>query len=869
MWTTQKLRRSFLDYFASKSHKVVDSSSVVPHNDDSLLFTNSGMVQFKRNLLGERNDLDRACSVQRCVRAGGKHNDLDDVGKDTYHHTYFEMLGNWSFGDYFKEDAIGFAWEFLVDVVGLDKERLYVTYYEELDKESFEIWKKYLPRERIISASYRDNFWEMGETGPCGPCTEIHYDRVGDRDASGLVNQDDPDVIEIWNIVFIEYNRRMDGGLEPLERTCIDTGVGLERLLSILMNVRSNYLIDSFSTIIHAIEDNCEFVYEDRMDMTDVAFRVVADHCRTIAVCIYDKVEFSSEGIGYVLRRILRRAVRYGHEILGLKVGVLGRLVDIAAKTIGIELESTECVGREEALFMNTLKRGIERFKKISRECGRITGKDLFLLYDTYGFPVDLTELMARERNIEVDYEGFESCKKRAVEVSRPPRERPLDFGSDVCSRFPSTDDSFKYERNCVEGKLQFGVEGGRIVTDVSEIPEDVEVGVVFDRTCFYAECGGQVGDSGEIVFKDRDVDVGRFRVSDTQMVKGFVMHKGVLNGKASLTAVLVYDEDQRRKTMRNHSGVHLLNFFLRTVIDTEQRGSLVETEKFRLDFRGSKLSSSDIEEVEKRVNDFIGSGVDVRAVVVDREEALRRPGLIHMKDEEYPEKVRIITMKGNGQSIEELCGGTHVSNVSDIGKLRIISESGVSANTRRIVGITGTRAEEMEAEAMSYLEKLSLGEVVSVDKTVPLSYKQKIEALNRENKKKGEELNRARYNKSKGELLGLISEMEQGDVKPSGRLVYYYEPVGVNVKKDISNSVSLLCKEAMKKGAQCMIYTHVGDEYLISATTCNNEKLVLELSSEYPRCHVRISKDMVQGIIVGSEVSKDVLEEMMNGLER
>lgn len=848
MWTTQKLRQSFLDYFASKSHKIVETSSVVPENDNSLLFTNSGMVQFKKNLLGERNDLDRACSVQRCIRAGGKHNDLDDVGKDTYHHTYFEMLGNWSFGDYFKEEAIRFAWEFLVDVVGLNRERLYVTYYDELDKESFRIWSEYLPSNRIISASYKDNFWEMGETGPCGPCTEIHYDRIGGRDASMLVNKDDPDVIEIWNIVFIEYNRSAEK-LEPLGRKCIDTGVGLERLLSILMGVRSNYLIDSFTTIIGAIEKSCQFRYRDQMEMTDVAFRVVADHCRTIAVCIHDRVEFSNEGVGYVVRRILRRAVRYAHEILNLEVGQIGRLVEIAAKAIGIRLESVECVNKEEVLFMRTLRRGIDRFNRLVEETKRISGEDLFILYDTYGFPVDLTELMAKERNVEIDYENFEECKKRAIEVSKQSKVKSLCIDPDVCSRFPHTDDSFKYESNDIEAGLLFMAWNGRIITEAYDIPEDVEIGLIFDRTCFYAECGGQVGDSGEIVFKDGFDEIGKFKVVDTEAIKGFVVHKGILNGKINTRGQLSYNDEMRRRTMRNHTGTHILNHFLRTMISTEQRGSLVDPDKLRFDFEGNKLSREMIEDLERKVNEFIESNADVKAVVVDREEAMKKPNIVHMKNEEYPDKVRVVTIEGNNMILEEMCGGTHVKNVSDIGKFRIISESGVSANTRRIVAVTGSKAEELEAEAISYLKRLDLGEIFSVDKTIPFLYKHKIETLSQENKKKIEELSKAQYYKSRAEILASISEIKAGNTED--KIIYCYRPTKNSTKREVNRSIGMLCAEVAKNNIQCLVYSHIGDECLISAATSSNEELISRISSRFPRSHLRISKNMVQGSII------------------
>ncbi|EOB13823.1 Alanyl-tRNA synthetase, mitochondrial [Nosema bombycis CQ1] len=569
MWTTEKLRQSFLNYFERKGHKAIPSSSVIPNNDPTLLFTNSGMVQFKGILLGEETSLRRACSVQRCIRAGGKHNDLDDVGKDNYHHTYFEMLGNWSFGDYFKKEAIEYAWDFLVNELNLDPERLYVTYYDELDKDSLKFWSKYLPRERIISASYKDNFWEMGETGPCGPCTEIHYDRIGGRDASSLVNKDDPDVLEIWNIVFIEFNRTPNS-LMPLERQCIDTGIGLERLLSILMNVRSNYLIDSFSNIIRFIESNCQFIYKDTDEGTDVAFRVVSDHCRTISVCLHDRVEFSNDGQGYVLRRILRRAVRFSNDVLKLPKGCLSKIVEVSFLNLNLRPVSLDVVDKEEELFLRTLQKGVDRFNKMTKNVKELSGKDLFILYDTYGFPTDLTEILARENKVKINYEGYEECKNRARELSKKVNTRI----TEIIANHPKTKDDFKYSKNKISSKLLFYVLGKEIFCDFDLIPENVEIGFVFDETCFYAECGGQVGDTGEIRFYNEEGEIGKFEVKDVQNISGYVVHYGVLEGFVSVNAVLEYNEDLRHDTAINHTSTHLLYFLLRKYISGDQRGS-------------------------------------------------------------------------------------------------------------------------------------------------------------------------------------------------------------------------------------------------------------------------------------------------------
>lgn len=852
MWTTKLLKERFIRFFEKHGHTHLPSSSVIPRNDPTLLFTNSGMVQFKGIFMGEHAKYKRVCTSQRCIRAGGKHNDLDDVGKDNYHHTFFEMLGNWSFGDYFKEDAIRFAYEFLVEDLKLDKDSLYVTIYEEMDKESRSIWSKYLSPSRIISSSYKDNFWEMGEFGPCGPCTEIHYDRIGNRDASSLVNRDDPDVLEIWNIVFMEYERTPKG-LEPLKVKNIDTGIGLERLLSILMGVRSNYLIDSFQHIIKAIESRSNFTYEDKMSIVDVAFRVLADHTRTIAVCLNDRVAFSSEGAGYVLRRILRRAVRYSHDILNLEKGVLSQLVAKAAEFMGLDAD-VSVVDSEENLFFKTLVKGEIQFNKIVQEKGKLEGPDIFLLYDTYGFPKDLTELMATEKNIPIHLEGFEEAKNRAKELSKSTKS-VITINFD----FEKTDDSFKYtELNGIDAKLMAAVLDNEIV---SVLPNGQISQLVFDRTCFYGKCGGQVGDKGVITFYDESKDaVGTFDVQDTQIQRGYVLHEGVLTGSLSPHAVLTYDSSLRSLIRCNHSTAHILNHFLRSFIDTEQQGSLVDSEKCRFDFDSKKLSDEVLESLEDKINRFVSSNALVETTIHTREEVMGDKSIIKMSNEEYPDKVRVISMSNGREMIKEVCGGTHVSNTSEIKLVRLLSESGVKANVRRIVAVSNIRAKEADENAQRLKRLLSSGATVNVDCLLSLSDRREIELLNKKNVKKASaELKECIRDLQKGideELLSFkVSAMMKGGV-----FSYDSSCISRFSKKDILKSLCSLGSVILSQGITGFIFAKKDDEVLFCACTQDPISLLSRISEAFTSSSSRVANGLVQGSISSGEFDQDKL---------
>lgn len=828
-YTVKKLKRAFFSYFKSKGHEIIKSSSVIPSNDPSLLFTNSGMVQFKNILMGQETNLKRACSIQRCIRAGGKHNDLDDVGKDTYHHTFFEMMGNWSFGDYFKKEAIEYAWDFLVNILKLEQDRLYVTYYKDMDSESYNIWKEFLPSERIIEADKNDNFWEMGDTGPCGPCTEIHYDRIGGRDASRLVNQDNPDVIEIWNIVFIEYNRTPTG-LEPLERKCIDTGIGFERLLSILNNVKSNYLTNCFVPIIKNIENMTDKKYEDKLTIEDTAFRAVSDHCRTIAVCLIDNVEFSNEGQGYVLRRILRRAVRYAHDILKMQRGDIGNLVKEILKEMLLEILENDDgeidhnlydtkikkgildVNREEDKFLETLQKGLERFKKMSMNSQIISSEEIFRLYDTYGFPTDLVQMLAEENNVKLDFSKFEECKEKARELSKKINNEITEI---ILSDVSVTDDQFKYTENGISGRLQFFTLEKKIIKfnvindDISSSlesicnisennpkffnlpPENTRIGMVFDRTCFYSESGGQIGDTGLITFYEDNVEVGRFIVDDCKKVNGYVLHYGKLQGKVTLYANLEYDD--RSDIERNHTGTHLFNYFLRKEINTMQRGSLVAKNKFRFDFEGHKI---DLQKVEDNINLCIQQNLPVTIKFMPKEDLLKEENLIYMKNEEYPSIVRMICIgKLENPEIKELCGGCHVKNTGDLYKLKIISESSISSNVRRVIGITGNEVRKAEKKIEEIKLKVDNGEVVHLDKSLPLFERLRLEAKVKENIEAITKAKKENFTKNLKNLKMIIAVTRDTPVKYEQKILYEYQTLDYETKKDILKNIGNFIK--------------------------------------------------------------------------
>ncbi|MCS3456276.1 alanyl-tRNA synthetase [Aeromonas sp. BIGb0405] len=728
--STSEIRNAFLEYFRSQGHQVVSSSSLVPHNDPTLLFTNAGMNQFKDVFLGaDKRAYNRATSSQRCVRAGGKHNDLENVGYTARHHTFFEMLGNFSFGDYFKQDAIRFAWEFLTGTLKLPKERLLVTVYE-TDDEAFEIWAKEIgvPTDRIVrigdnkgAAFASDNFWQMGDTGPCGPCTEIFYDH-GDHiwgGPPGSPEEDGDRFIEIWNVVFMQFNRQVDGTMEPLPRPSVDTGMGLERIAAIMQGVHSNYEIDIFQAL---IKKAAEIVGTE--DLSNQSLRVIADHIRSCAFLIGDGIMPSNEGRGYVLRRIIRRAVRHGRKLGATDVFFYKLAAELAvqmkdvATELSAQLSLVERVLRiEEEQFVRTLDRGLLLLEDVLANLGDakvIPGDVVFKLYDTYGFPADLTADVVREREIGIDEEGFhtEMAKQRAR------AKEASSFGvnyNDVLKldfETPFTGYQALTEQTRVLAIYKDGVQ-------VSGLIAGEEAVVVLEKTPFYAESGGQVGDTGII-----KVDDGIFAVTDTRKAGKAIIHTGYLElGTLEEGAAVVaeVDEERRQAVALNHSVTHLLHAALRQALGDHvtQKGSLVGAERMRFDFSHFEgLTMATIRRIEELVNAQIRANHDIATQVMDLE-AAKAAGAMALFGEKYEDDVRVVRM---GDYSTELCGGTHARRTGDIGFFKIIAESGIAAGIRRIEAVTGKSAIDFmhqlaeqieEAAALIKGDQFSLGSKV------------------------------------------------------------------------------------------------------------------------------------------------------------
>ncbi|MCQ2149614.1 MAG: alanine--tRNA ligase [Bacteroidales bacterium] len=704
--TSKEIRRRFLDFFASKQHTIVPSAPMVIKNDPTLMFTNAGMNQFKDIFLGNtKPSFFRAADSQKCLRVSGKHNDLEEVGHDTYHHTMFEMLGNWSFGDYFKAEAIDWAWELLTEEFKIDKDILYATVFEgseedgtEMDLEAKQAWLKHLPEDHIILGDRHDNFWEMGDTGPCGPCSEIHIDIRSEEEkrASGLsgrelVNKSDPHVIEIWNLVFMEYQRMADGHLESLPAKNIDTGMGFERLCAVLQGKNSNYDTDVFTGMIAKIEELSGHRYHES-EKTEVAMRVIADHIRTISFSITDGQLPSNVKAGYVIRRILRRAVRYGYTFLGFNEPFLCRLVPQLISDMGeaypeLKAQSTlveSVIREEESAFLRTLDRGIrflEDFIAAGRDKGdkMIKGVDAFTLYDTYGFPIDLTRLIAAEYGFTVDMEGFNAELLKQKERAR--NATANEFGDWV--EYNTGESEFT-------GYDNIFVKGARIIKQRKVVQKNKEMlQIVFDRTPFYGEMGGEVGDTGFITCGNGD----RIRILDTIKENGLTLHIAErLPEDCSGCFDLEVDALRRQRIADNHTCTHLLDTALREILGThvEQKGSFVSDNSFRFDFSHfEKLSDEQLEAVEARVNELIRSNFPLeesRHATMSEAEAM---GAIALFGEKYGDSVRVVKF---GPSVE-LCGGCHTSATGTIGLFKILSESAIAAGVRRIEAVTGTAA--------------------------------------------------------------------------------------------------------------------------------------------------------------------------------
>lgn len=715
--STDEVRNAFLKFFESKGHQIVDSSSLVPHDDPTLLFTNAGMNQFKDCFLGlEKRNYTRATTAQRCVRAGGKHNDLENVGFTARHHTFFEMLGNFSFGDYFKEDAISFAWEFLTETLKLPKDRLLVTVYE-TDDEAFEIWNKQVgvPADRIVrigdkeggKAYESDNFWQMGDTGPCGPCTEIFYDHGehiwGGR--PGTPEEDGDRFIEIWNNVFMQFNRHADGTMEPLPKPSVDTGMGIERISAIMQGVHSNYEIDVFQTLIKAAAE--VIGYED---LSNQSLRVIADHIRSCSFLIVDGVMPSNEGRGYVLRRIIRRAVRHGNK-LGAQGAFFYKLVGTLASvmgTAGEELKKQQAVVEkvlriEEENFGRTLERGMTILTEALDNLGDekvLDGETVFKLYDTYGFPADLTNDVAREREFAIDEEGFE----KAMEAQRQRAREAGQFGTDYNAAIKVDTDTEFCGYTGTEGSSTVAamlVEGN----EVEALSAGDKAIVVLEETPFYAESGGQCGDAGVL-----KTSAGLFKVEDTQKLGNAIAHHGELVegvlAKGDEVAATV-DAERRAAISLNHSATHLLHAALRQVLGEHvtQKGSLVKPDNLRFDFSHLEaMTKAEIKQVERLVNAQIRTNHVIETNVMDIESA-KAKGAMALFGEKYDDEVRVLSM---GEFSTELCGGIHASNTGDIGLFKITSEGGIAAGIRRIEAVTGEAAlDAVEATAAQYEAKL------------------------------------------------------------------------------------------------------------------------------------------------------------------
>lgn len=711
--TSAEIRKTFLEFFKSKQHEIVPSAPMVVKNDPTLMFTNSGMAPFKDIFLGnEPVKFKRVADTQKCLRVSGKHNDLEEVGVDTYHHTMFEMLGNWSFGDYFKKEAIEWSWELLTEVYKIPKDRLYVTVFEgdakenlAFDQDSYDNWKLWIAEDRILRGNKKDNFWEMGDTGPCGPCSEIHVDLRNDDerakiDGKTFVNESHPQVVEIWNNVFMEFNRKADGSLEKLPAQHVDTGMGFERLCMALQGKQSNYDTDVFQPLIQYISKHCKIAY-GAAERTDIAMRVMSDHIRAISFAIADGQLPSNNKAGYVIRRILRRAVRYQYAVLNIQEPFLHKLVALLAQqfeTVFPDLKSqqefvTKVVLEEESSFLRTLEMGIKRFENYKNP--NVDGAFAFELYDTFGFPIDLTQLMAREKNMDVDMDGFNKCLTEQKTRSRA--AAVVDTDDWVVLKEIDKSEFVGYDN------LTYEVSISKYRKVKSKGKEQFQL--VFDKTPFYAESGGQVGDTGFIVNANEKI-----YITDTQKENNLIIHfADELPEQMDKTFMATVNVEKRNLTNNNHSATHLMHAALRKVLGTHvaQKGSLVNEDATRFDFSHfSKVTDDELQQIEKIVNEKIRENIllqEDRNVPI--EEAKSR-GAMALFGEKYGDSVRVITFDKN-YSVE-LCGGTHVKATGEIGLFKIISESSVAAGVRRVEAITSSAAEAFFNSKLQLLEEVN-----------------------------------------------------------------------------------------------------------------------------------------------------------------
>ncbi|WP_234572053.1 alanine--tRNA ligase [Rhodohalobacter sp. 614A] len=769
--SSAQIRNEFFEFFEEKEHLIVDSAPVVPKDDPTLLFTNAGMNQFKPIFLGEEDGLNekgklwkRAANTQRCIRVSGKHNDLEEVGHDTYHHTLFEMLGNWSFGDYFKEEAIEWAWELLVERWGMEPDRLYATVFGgdedeglPVDEESIELWrsKTSISPDHILKFGKKDNFWEMGDTGPCGPCSEIHIDLRPDEErkkkpGSEIVNMDDPRVMEIWNLVFIQFNRLQDGSLEKLPAQHVDTGMGFERLCAVLQGKKSNYDSDIFEPILDKISELSGKAYGDDEEI-DIAMRVIADHIRAVSFSIADGASPSNEGRGYVIRRILRRAVRYGWDRLGFDAPFMGKLVPVLAeefKNVFPELHAQQeyvqnVVLAEERSFLNTLGQGIQLFNEMIEGADKLSGDDAFKLHDTYGFPIDLTQLMAREQGISVDVSGFNQLMDEQKKRARAAGKFTHTGGSDIQWN-QITDGEFEF--------IGYDEVESEVEITASAVDDDENL-ILLNRSPFYAESGGQIADTG-LLEKNGSV----IKVLDVQKtLDGHVHYVDQLPEDLSGTWTAKVDVDRRWEIEKHHSATHLMHAALREKLGKHvvQKGSLVEPNRLRFDFSHFEAVSKDeLEQVEERINQKIQENIPLKEErSVPIEEAKKR-GAMMLFGEKYGERVRMITFDPN-YSVE-LCGGTHVNATGKIGYFRFTHETSVAAGIRRVEAVVGKSADKTLREERKLMEDIKglLG-----DQTDPA---QSVQHLIDEKKALEKELKKLQHQKAAGRLDEILDQPDE-----------------------------------------------------------------------------------------------------------
>jgi alanyl-tRNA synthetase len=836
--TSKEIRQSFLDFFRENNHQIIPSAPMVIRNDPTLMFTNAGMNQFKDIFLGNQESLNkRVANTQKCLRVSGKHNDLEEVGIDTYHHTMFEMLGNWSFGDYFKEEAIAFAWDFLTRKLGINTERLYATVFEgnneedlTADEEAYGFWLKHTDPGHILKGSRKDNFWEMGETGPCGPCSEIHIDIRPEKERKkkpgrDLVNKSDPRVIELWNLVFIQYNRKNDGKLEQLPKKHVDTGLGLERLCTVLQSKSSNYDTDLFQPIISETSRITGVDYGKSRN-TDTALRVVADHLRAIAFAITDGQLPSNNKAGYVIRRILRRALRYGYTFLGQREPFIYRLVPVLGEVMGEAFPEIinqsqlvqKVIREEESSFLKTLDKGIHLLDQITAETmgenkKKIDGKSAFILYDTYGFPIDLTQLILREKGLEADLSEFEAEMQKQKSRSKNDAATVTDEWTEL---IPSETTEFVgYDTTEAEVRI---VKYRRITKKGTGFYQ-----MVFDRTPFYAESGGQVGDQGYIESGGVKTDV-----TDTRKENNLILHlASALPGDPSGTFHAVVTEGKRSDTARNHTSTHLLHFVLRKVLGShvEQKGSLVHPDYLRFDFAHfRKVTDDELTRIESLVNELIRQNLSLdeqRSVPMKKAKEM---GALAFFGEKYGENVRVIRF---GDSVE-LCGGTHVKRTGDIGYFAIIQESAIAAGIRRIEARSGRGAEDWIRHNFNIL-----GEVKQLFKTQDISGAlQKIIKENTDIKSRLEEI--------QTEIRAIVRENLKGKIRKTGNINVIAEEVQLksadNIKSlayELKEQVPDLCLVA---GANLDGKAHLSvmiSEELIGKTRLDARLIISEIAPE------------------------------------